>query len=89
VFVPGKLFQPSLYFVGKARSYPIEEPFWSSYLGQALGLAQYHYYTLDLLARKKSLLRKFVNYNRKKFKTLAPGVDLIKLLGRKFTYSIL
>jgi hypothetical protein len=58
-------------------------------LGQALGLAQYHYYKLDLLAMKKSLLRKFVNYNRKKFITLAPGVDLIKNFGRKFTYSIM
>ncbi len=33
VFVLCKLFQPSLLFVGKVRSYPIEEPFRSSNLG--------------------------------------------------------
>ncbi len=33
VFVPDKLFQPSLMFVGKAGAYPIEEPFGCCTLG--------------------------------------------------------
>ena len=33
VFVPGKIFQPSLMFVGKAGAYPVEEPFRCSTLG--------------------------------------------------------
>ncbi len=33
VFVPGKPFQPSLMFVGKAVGYPTEEPFMCSDLG--------------------------------------------------------
>jgi hypothetical protein len=33
VFVPDKSFQPGLMFVGKAGTYPIEEPFRCSNLG--------------------------------------------------------
>ncbi len=33
VFVPGKPFQPSLLFAGKAGAYPSEVPFWRSNLG--------------------------------------------------------
>jgi hypothetical protein len=39
VFVPGKPFQLSLMFNGKAGAYPIEEPFGSSTLGQTPGLS--------------------------------------------------
>jgi hypothetical protein len=50
--VPGKPFQPRLMFVGKVGAYPFEAHF-----------------RLKRLARDKhcSLLRKFVNYGRKKF----------------------
>jgi hypothetical protein len=33
VFVPGKPYQPSLVFAGKARAYPSEAPFRYSILG--------------------------------------------------------
>jgi len=33
VFVPGKLLQPNLMFVGKARAYPSKAPFRCSSLG--------------------------------------------------------
>jgi len=32
MLVPGKPFQRGLMFAGKARTYPIEQPFWSSTL---------------------------------------------------------
>jgi hypothetical protein len=42
VFVLGKLFQPSLMFVGKAGAYPSEGPFRCPTLSQAAGLAHKH-----------------------------------------------
>jgi hypothetical protein len=38
VFVPGKLFQPSLMFVGKARGHPRVEHLKGASLGQARSL---------------------------------------------------
>ncbi len=38
MFDPGKLFQPSLMFAGKAEDYPSEAPFWCSTLGYAPAL---------------------------------------------------
>jgi hypothetical protein len=62
VFVPGKPFQPGLLYVGKAKGLPE----WSTF--QVL-------HSVEKLFRNKhsSLLRKSVNYVRKKFIWLAPG----------------
>ncbi len=45
----------------------------------------------ERLGRDKhsSLLRTFSNYNSKKFLTLGPGVDHIKHIWHKFTYSFI
>jgi hypothetical protein len=51
VFVPGKPFQTSLMFVGKARTYPTEEPFRCSTPGWAPGLAHKPYNRLGRLVR--------------------------------------
>ncbi len=69
-------FQPSLMFAGNDRAFPIEAPFRCSTLGQAPGLAHKHQTMLERLATDKhsSLLRIFVNYGRKFFITLAPGL---------------
>jgi hypothetical protein len=81
VFVHDKLFQPSLMSVYKAGTYPIEETFRCSTLGQAPGLIQKHYSRLEKLARDKlsSLLLTSVNYGQKSFITLTPGANVIKL----------
>jgi len=42
VFVPAKLFEPSLMFVGKSRAYLSEAYFWCSTLGWAPGLSHKH-----------------------------------------------
>ncbi len=69
MFAPGKSFQPCLIFGSKARAYPSEAPFRCSTLGYAPGLTHKHKTRLGRLARDKhsSLLRKSVNYGRKKF----------------------
>ena len=61
-------------FVGKARTYPIEAPFRCSTLRLAPGLALKQKPRLERLARGKhsSLLRKYVNYGRKKFYNIGP-----------------
>ncbi len=68
-FAPGKPIQPSLMFAGKARAFPSKAPFRYSTLGQAPGLIHKHQTRLERLAKDKhfSLLRKSVNYSRKKF----------------------
>ncbi len=72
MFVPGKLFQPSQMFAGKAGAYPSEASFSYSTLGCAPDLTDKHLSRLEKLARDKhsSLLRKFVNYGQKIFYTL-------------------
>ncbi len=57
MFAPGKLFQPRLMFVGKARSLPL-----SGVLGWK-GLAR---------DKHSSLLRILLNYRRKKFSNIGP-----------------
>ncbi len=70
MFLPGKPFQPSLVFAGKARAYPGEAP--------APFRCPLYARLLDLLANTRldrkglpgtntSLLRKSVNYGRNKF----------------------
>jgi hypothetical protein len=80
VFVPGKPFQPSLLFVGK------QEPTLLEHLSG--GLLKDRLLALPANNRagnacqgqtNTSFLRKFVNYEQKKFKTLAPGVNFIEL----------
>ncbi len=63
MFVPGKPFQPSLMFAGKARAYPIEAHFRCYTVGQVPGLSHKHPTRLERLARDKhsSLLQKSVN----------------------------
>jgi hypothetical protein len=82
MFVPGKPFQPSLMFAGKARSYPGEAPFRCSNLGKAPGLTHKHKTRLEWLARDKhsSLLRTSVNYGRNKLYSTGPWCHKIKTL---------
>ncbi len=77
MFVPDKLFQPSLMFVGKSGAYPSEAPVGCSTLVSAPDLTHKHQTWVEKLARDKhsSLLLVFVNYDRKKF--LAPGPNLM------------
>ncbi len=55
----------------------------SSTLGYAPGLAHKHYTRLERLARDKqcSLLRKYINYGRKKFYRIGPST-LVSSLGK-------
>ncbi len=59
MFVPGKPFQTSLMFAGKA----------GAYLSEGLRLAK---------DKNSSLLRKSVNFGRKKFYGIEPGVNFNK-----------
>ncbi len=65
VFVLCKPFQPSVMFVGKARSLP-----------QSASLTRKHSTRLERIAIDKhsSLLRKSVNYGRKKFYSTGPCI---------------
>jgi len=65
VFVPIKLFQRSLMFVGNAGSYPSEAPFGCF----TLGLAPILICRLVKLVGDEhfNLLRSFVNFRQKKF----------------------
>jgi hypothetical protein len=56
VFVHGKPFQPSQMSVCKAGTYPIEEPFRCSTIGQAPGLAKEIIDWARKLRRKKSFI---------------------------------
>ncbi len=74
MFVPGKPFQHSLVFAGKAETYPSDAPLKCSTLGSAPGLTHKYKTRLERLARDKhsSLLRKSVNYGSKKFYSTGP-----------------
>ncbi len=74
--VPGKLFQPSLMFAGKAGAYTSEVPFRCSTLGWAPGFTHKHQTRLERLAKDKhsSLLRKSVNYGRIFFIVEEPAI---------------
>ncbi len=99
MFVHGKPFQPSLLFVGKAKSLPYggaPERFFNR-VGSCF--TKRHYIRLErlLMDKHSSLLRTFVNYGRKFFITLEPvikidqpfGVSPILLLSNFSTDSIL
>ncbi len=79
MFVIEKPFLPSLLFVDKVITYLIEEPLRCSSLEKAPGLAHKHQTKLERLAKNKhsSLLRKFVNYEEKKFYNIGPRKVLI------------
>ncbi len=81
MFVPGKAFQPSLMFAGKAEY--LSEAQRCSILGQAPGLTQKHKTRLESLAKDEhsSLLRKTVNCGRKKFYRIDPGRALFAILN--------
>jgi hypothetical protein len=74
VFVPGKLFQPSLMFVGEARKLPWSEAPERCFTQVGSSLTRKHSTSLEKLARDKhpSLLRISVNYGQKSFITLGP-----------------
>jgi hypothetical protein len=63
MFVPGKPFQPSLIFLGKAGAYSSEAP-----ISWLLTM-------LKMFARKKqsNFLQAFINYGRKKFYKIEPS----------------
>jgi hypothetical protein len=69
VFGLGKLLQPSLMFAGKARSLPKSRApeRYFTWVGSALKIK--YKARLERLVRDKhtTLLRKFVNYGRKRF----------------------
>ncbi len=69
MFVPGKLFQPSLMFVGEYRSLPLSGAPERCLTRVGSGLTRKNLTRLERLARDKhpSLLRKSVNYDHKKF----------------------
>ncbi len=69
---PWQILQPTLMLVGKSKTFPSQEPFTCSALGQAPGLAHKQQTRLDRLARDKvsSLLQKLVNYDRKKLNNI-------------------
>ncbi len=75
MFAPGKSFQDSIVFAGKAGAYPSEAPFKCSILEWAPGLAHKQSTSMERLAKNKhsSLLRIFVNYGQKKFYNIGPG----------------
>ncbi len=73
---PGKLFQPSPMFVGKAGNFPSKAFFRCSTLGQVSGLTHKHQTRLEGLSTDFSLLQKSVNYRQKSFITLTPGDNL-------------
>ncbi len=79
MFVPGKLFQSTLTFVGKAGAYPRVEHLKGASLRLAPDLSHKHLTRLEKLARDKhsSLIRKFVNYGWKKFHN-DPGAKYYK-----------
>ncbi len=66
-------------FVGKARTYPREAAFMSSTLGEATVLTLKNKPRQERLSSHKhsSLLPTFVNYDRKKFYNIGPGVIFI------------
>ncbi len=68
MFVPGKPFQPSLVFVGKARSLPKSGALERSFTRVGSGLTHKIQDRLERLARDKhpSLLHQFVCYGRNK-----------------------
>ncbi len=80
MLVTGKPFQPSLIFVGKARSLKYSGAPERCFSQIGFGLIHFHFSWLERLARDKrsSLLQTFVNYVCKIFITLWPG----KAVGR-------
>jgi hypothetical protein len=83
LFVPSIPFHASLVFASKARACPCGAPFRHSPLGQAPGLDRKYYTRLKRIARDKhsSLFGLFPSVEEKSFVTLAPGVNVIKLVS--------
>jgi hypothetical protein len=72
VFVLGKPFKPSPMFAGKAGAYPGEAPLRSSIYVKPLALpTNIRLGWKDLSNKQSSLLRKPVNYGRKKIYSAA------------------
>ncbi len=74
MFVPGKLFQPNLMFVGKARGLPKSGSPQRCFNLVGPGLASKHWTRLERLAKDKhsSVLRRSVNYGHNKFYSTGP-----------------
>ncbi len=81
MFLLGKPFKTIRIFVGKARSLPKSVSSEKDFTWVGSGLSNKHLTRLEKLARSKhsSLVRKFITYGRKKFTTLAPGVNRINI----------
>ncbi len=90
MFAPGKPFQSSLLFVGKARSLPLNGAPQRCLTCVGIALPAHTVYTiLESLARDKhsSLLQKFVTCGSKKFDTIGPDDTphgQISSLARKY-----
>ncbi len=74
MFVSVRPLQPSLIFVGKTRSLPKRCTFHLLHSRVGSSLTCTHYTKPQRLAvdKRSSLLRKFVNYGRKKFYNIGP-----------------
>ncbi len=80
MFVPGKPFQPSLMFVGKARSLPKSDAFERCFTLVGSGLNRKHWTRVKRFVRDKrsSLLQKGSN----KFYNIGPETIEIGLLNK-------
>ncbi len=80
MFAPGKPFQPSLLFVGKARSLPLSGAPERCFTWVGSWLICKHYTILERLSRDEHsiLLQKFVTYGYKKFYNIGPWAQCYK-----------
>ena len=87
MFVSGKLFQPSIMFVGKAMGLPESGAPERCFIWVGPGLARKHWTRLEKLGTYKhsSLLQKTINYSCNKFYSTDPrcsGLDCLWLFCR-------
>ncbi len=87
MFVLGKPFQPSLMFIVNSRGLSYSGAPERCFTWVGSGLTCKHVTRLERLARDKHsrLLRKYVNYVRKKFYSTGPGAAIIKLFTAVIT----
>ncbi len=81
MFITGKLFRPSLMFVGKVRSLPYSIVYFSYSSQVGSSLTHKHKMNVEGLARDKhfSLLQTFLNYEHKKSYNVGPLCQLHKI----------
>ncbi len=75
--MPGKLFQPSLMFAGKAGAYLSEEVL-HSWIGSGLSCKRLNRLEKLVTEKRSSLLEKFITYGRKTFSNIGPWSQCFK-----------